>query len=113
MIVMENKEKAPYGPRPTYPTPRLNCLVKRPDTTPIVCAKCGESLAGRLLQSTQFTCDHCGRKFNMCRDCGADSFCPECGGWLLNSWEDAGKWLIRQQNRSKKEHFPHLPDEII
>ena len=49
---MENKENAPYGPRPTYPTPRLNCLIKRPDTTPIVCAKCGVSLAGKLLQST-------------------------------------------------------------
>jgi hypothetical protein len=26
---MENKDKAPYGPRPSYPTPRLNCLIKR------------------------------------------------------------------------------------
>ncbi len=99
---MEDKNKPPYGPRPVYPTPRLNCLVKRPENTP-VCVKCGACLSGKLQQSTQFTCDHCGRKFNMCRDCGRDAFCPECGGWLLNSWEAAGKWLVRMQTNPQEE----------
>lgn len=104
---MKETDKAPYGPRPVYPTPRLNCLIKRPATTPIVCANCGTSLAGKLQQSTSFTCDHCGRKFNMCRDCGSDGFCPECGGWLLNSWEDAGKWLLRVQAGKADAHDHH------
>ena len=63
---MKDNNSSPYGPRPTYPTPRLNCLVKRPQATPINCVKCGTSLGGKLLQTTQFTCDHCGKKFNMC-----------------------------------------------
>jgi predicted RNA-binding Zn-ribbon protein involved in translation (DUF1610 family) len=100
---MEDKTKAPYGPRPQYPTPRLNCLVKRPADSPVVCAACGESLAGKLQQSTVFTCDHCGRKFHMCRDCGCNVYCPDCGGWLLNSWEAAGKWLLRLQANPKEE----------
>lgn len=104
---MKDNNSSPYGPRPTYPTPRLNCLVKRPQATSINCVKCGTSLGGKLLQTTQFTCDHCGKKFNMCRDCGADAHCPDCGGWLLNSWEAAGKWLQRVQKGFESDHHHH------
>ena len=104
MAEIDNKKEAPYGPRPVYETPLLNCLIKRPEDTPITCAVCGQPLGGRILQSTQFTCDHCGRKFNMCRDCGKDGKCPVCGGWLLDSWETAGKWLLRIREAKAKGH---------
>ncbi len=98
----EDKElQPPYGERPVYKTPMLNSLIKRPEDSPATCKVCGVSLAGRIMQSTQYACDHCGRRFDMCRDCGVTEFCPNCGGWLLNSWELEGKWI------EKKLHKPH------
>lgn len=98
----EEKElQPPYGERPVYKTPMLNSLIKRAEDSTATCKVCGVPLAGRIMQSTQYTCDHCGRRFDMCRDCGVTAFCPNCGGWLLNSWELEGKWI------EKKLHKPH------